>query len=78
MPFKNKFIVPTIGRFLLNIYHFFSTLDAETQATTDKTRKLGLTVVRGTQVSLISPQNGVEEIANPFLLVDDDVIVDDR
>lgn len=34
---------------------------------TDKTRKLGLIVVRGTQVSLVSPQEGMEEIANPFL-----------
>lgn len=33
---------------------------------TDKSRKLGLVVVRGTQVSLVSPQEGVEEIANPF------------
>ena len=30
---------------------------------TDKTRKLGLVVIRGTQVSLVSPQDGVEEIA---------------
>jgi hypothetical protein len=35
---------------------------------TDKTRKLGLIVVRGTQVSLVSPQEGMEEIANPFLV----------
>jgi U6 snRNA-associated Sm-like protein LSm7 len=34
---------------------------------TDKTRKLGLVVVRGTQVSLVSPREGMEEIANPFL-----------
>ena len=33
---------------------------------TDKSRKLGLVVVRGTQVSLVSPQEGLEEIANPF------------
>lgn len=39
---------------------------------TDKTRKLGLVVVRGTQVSLVAPQDGVEEIANPFLAADDD------
>jgi U6 snRNA-associated Sm-like protein LSm7 len=35
---------------------------------TDQTRKLGLVVVRGTQVSLVSPQEGVEEIANPFAI----------
>lgn len=33
----------------------------------DHTRKLGMVVIRGTQVSLVSPQDGVEEIANPFL-----------
>jgi U6 snRNA-associated Sm-like protein LSm7 len=39
---------------------------------TDNTRRLGLVVVRGTQVSLVSPQEGVEEIANPFMVGDDD------
>jgi U6 snRNA-associated Sm-like protein LSm7 len=39
---------------------------------TDNTRKLGLIVVRGTQVSLVSPQEGVEEIANPFLVEEED------
>mmetsp|Transcript_39216 Transcript_39216/g.93900 ORF Transcript_39216/g.93900 Transcript_39216/m.93900 type:complete len:118 (-) Transcript_39216:699-1052(-) len=34
---------------------------------TNKTRKLGLVVIRGTQVSLVSPEDGTEEIANPFL-----------
>jgi hypothetical protein len=38
---------------------------------TDKTRKLGLIVVRGTQVSLVSPQEGVEEIANPFVAAEE-------
>ena len=33
----------------------------------DKTRKLGLVVVRGTQVSLVSPEDGLEPIANPFV-----------
>lgn len=33
---------------------------------TDKTRKLGLVVCRGTQVSLICPSDEMEEIANPF------------
>jgi U6 snRNA-associated Sm-like protein LSm7 len=39
---------------------------------TDQKRKLGLVVVRGTQVSLVSPQDGVEEIANPFLSTEDE------
>ena len=42
------------------------------QSVTDKTRKLGLVVVRGTQVSLVAPQDGVEEIANPFLAGDEE------
>ncbi len=33
---------------------------------TDKTRILGLIVVRGTQISLIAPSDEMEEIANPF------------
>jgi len=33
---------------------------------TDITRALGLVVCRGTQVSLISPLEGTEEISNPF------------
>ncbi|VEU41579.1 unnamed protein product [Pseudo-nitzschia multistriata] len=37
---------------------------------TDQKRTLGLVVVRGTQVSLVSPQDGVEEIENPFLVVE--------
>jgi U6 snRNA-associated Sm-like protein LSm7 len=32
----------------------------------DKTRRLGLVVCRGTHVSLISPADGMEEISNPF------------
>jgi U6 snRNA-associated Sm-like protein LSm7 len=31
------------------------------------TRKLGTTVCRGTTVMLICPEDGYEEIANPFL-----------
>ena len=33
----------------------------------DKTRKLGLVVCRGTQLVLICPTDGMEEIANPFI-----------
>ncbi len=42
------------------------------QQVTDQTRKLGLVVVRGTQVSLVAPQDGVEEIANPFVAQEED------
>eukprot|EP00112_Aurelia_sp_Birch-Aquarium-sp1_P022017 Seg6072.1 transcript_id=Seg6072.1/GoldUCD/mRNA.D3Y31 product="U6 snRNA-associated Sm-like protein LSm7" protein_id=Seg6072.1/GoldUCD/D3Y31 len=34
---------------------------------TDETRKLGLTVCRGTAVVLICPMDGMEAISNPFL-----------
>ncbi|XP_078486518.1 U6 snRNA-associated Sm-like protein LSm7, partial [Ciona intestinalis] len=33
----------------------------------DDTRALGLTVCRGTSVVLICPQDGMEEIPNPFV-----------
>jgi U6 snRNA-associated Sm-like protein LSm7 len=33
---------------------------------TENTRKLGLVVCRGTQVSLLCPSDEMEEIANPF------------
>jgi U6 snRNA-associated Sm-like protein LSm7 len=38
---------------------------------TNDTRKLGLVVIRGTQVSLVSPKDGMEEISNPFLTVEE-------
>mmetsp|Transcript_1688 Transcript_1688/g.2509 ORF Transcript_1688/g.2509 Transcript_1688/m.2509 type:complete len:109 (+) Transcript_1688:115-441(+) len=44
----------------------------DSNRTTDKTRKLGLVVVRGTQVSLVSPEDGMEEIANPFINADEE------
>jgi U6 snRNA-associated Sm-like protein LSm7 len=43
--------------------------------TTDKTRNLGLVVCRGTQVALMSPSDGMEEIANPFLEGDEEIEV---
>ena len=38
---------------------------------TEETRELGLIVCRGTQVTLVSPEEGREEIENPFLEDDD-------
>jgi len=32
-----------------------------------ESRQLGMVVCRGTSVVLISPQDGMEEIANPFI-----------
>ena len=42
---------------------------------TEKTRVLGLVVCRGTQVALISPSEGMEEIANPFVDGDEEIEV---
>ncbi len=42
---------------------------------TENTRPLGLVVCRGTQVSLISPSDGVEEIANPFVEAEEEINV---
>ncbi|KPM39280.1 hypothetical protein AK830_g7284 [Neonectria ditissima] len=38
----------------------------------ESTRSLGLVVVRGTLLVLVSPVDGSEEIANPFIQADDD------
>ncbi|XP_048232147.1 sm-like protein LSM7 isoform X1 [Ricinus communis] len=38
--------------------------------TTDQTRRLGLIVCRGTAVMLVSPTDGTDEIANPFIQQD--------
>ncbi|KAI6212242.1 Sm domain-containing protein [Aphelenchoides fujianensis] len=35
--------------------------------TTEETRNLGLVVARGTAVTVIAPNEGVEQIANPFV-----------
>ncbi|KAI8376272.1 uncharacterized protein BYT42DRAFT_574001 [Radiomyces spectabilis] len=40
--------------------------DLETGYVTSQTRELGLAVLRGTAVILISPFDGMEEIENPF------------
>lgn len=42
---------------------------------TEKTRKLGLVVCRGTQICLICPSDEMEEIANPFLDEEEEEIV---
>ncbi|TYZ63674.1 hypothetical protein PybrP1_012213 [[Pythium] brassicae (nom. inval.)] len=40
---------------------------ADAASVTEQTRNVGLVVCRGTSVMLISPVDGTEEIANPFL-----------
>ena len=42
---------------------------------TDKTRHLGLIVCRGPSVSIISPVDGTEEIANPFGAPEDEAAI---
>lgn len=51
--------------FVANV-NFMSLDPNDLTQVTDKTRKLGLVVCRGTQVSLICPSDEMEEIANPF------------
>merc|ERR1712167_484588 len=41
---------------------------------TDERRRLGLVVCRGLQVSLVSPVDGMEEIANPFIQQEEEVV----
>ena len=55
----------TAGNKTQHKYHMIDSDDPE--RVTSETRKLGLVVIRGTQVSLVSPEEGTEEIANPFL-----------
>ena len=53
--------------------HFIAPLDPlDPYRLTDETRELGLVICRGTQVSLISPVEGTEEIANPFIQAEDE------
>lgn len=51
---------------------FIVTDPEDLQVVTDRTRPLGRVVIRGPQVSLISPEDGMEEIANPFLAAEED------
>lgn len=37
---------------------------------TDETRNLGLIVARGTAITVIAPNDGIEQIANPFMQAD--------
>lgn len=52
-----------------NVHHSRIRADPEDdfRHVTEETRYVGLVVCRGTQVMLVSPFDGVEEIANPFL-----------
>jgi hypothetical protein len=49
----------------------FQTTDPEDLSNiTQETRNLGMIIVRGTQVSLVSPDDDMEEIENPFISAD--------
>lgn len=59
--------------------HYSRTLSASVADTiitddegNESTRSLGLVVVRGTLLVLVSPVDGSEEIANPFVQPEDD------
>lgn len=54
---------------LAGIIHADNSLDEEGNTSS---RSLGLLVVRGTLLVLISPLDGSEEIANPFVQAEDD------
>ena len=47
-------------------------LDDAVEQFAGTSRKLGTTVCRGMNVMLICPEDGFEEIANPFLAQDDE------
>ncbi len=53
---------------------------ADPQRITENTRPLGLVVCRGPQITLMSPSDGMEEIANPFGedAAEDEIVVQDR
>ena len=56
-----------VNKYVHTQYSNGKCIDLETGYITDKTRTLGLAVLRGTAVILISPFDGSEEIENPFL-----------
>lgn len=39
---------------------------------TKETRRLGMAVIRGTQVSLVAPEDGMEAISNPFVAAEEE------
>lgn len=52
------------------VEHLRDPADHMRQHSSGKTRKLGLTVSRGTSVMCVSPLDGLEEISNPFVSAD--------
>ena len=63
-------VLPVLEQFYCEIYGLkdFSLTDPDDPfKITDQTRNLGLVVCRGTAVVLICPSDSMEQIANPFL-----------
>lgn len=61
MMFESRCVVGRVRGSVLKLM----VADADGQVT-DKTRQIGLVVVRGTTITLIAPADGSKEIANPF------------
>lgn len=55
------------GKPLQQSPHYYSLLTLPDDEGNENTRSLGLVVARGTIIVLISPADGSEEIANPFV-----------
>lgn len=62
----------TRGMFVIHVTRRFHTDSQSDEEGNTSSRNLGLLVVRGTLLVLISPLDGSEEIANPFVQADDD------
>lgn len=50
----------------VKVANLLPSVDLETGYITENKRELGLSVLRGTAIILISPFDGMEEIENPF------------
>ncbi|KAF4342535.1 small nuclear ribonucleo [Fusarium beomiforme] len=57
---------------LLLLYALTTNTETTDDEGNESTRSLGLVVVRGTLLVLVSPVDGSEEIANPFVQAEDD------
>ena len=65
---------PRIGLIAIGTTHLESWVGPEENAVVMAERKLGLVVCRGPAVMLISPMDGTEEIENPFVQEEEEVI----
>lgn len=63
---------------MINPYWIFFIDINDPNQITENTRKLGLVVCRGTQVTLICPSDEMEEIANPFAEEEEEINVQEE